>query len=129
MPDPSPLSKRQRQIMDVIYARGQASISQVLANIPDPPMRGALRTLLRIMEEKGHLTRRQEGREFVYRPTQPRTQAARSALGRVLEVFYNGSLEQAVAAHLANPGRVKKLSRAELQRLSDLIDQAKRKGE
>jgi len=113
--------------MDVIYAHGQATISQVLANIPDPPMRGALRTLLRIMEEKGHLTRRQDGREFVYRPTQPRMQAARSAMGRVLDVFYNGSLEQAVAAHLADPGRARKLSREELQRLSDLIEQAKQK--
>src|ERR1700722_16955602 len=111
----SHLTRRQRQIMDVIYARGQATISRVLAEMPDPPMRGALRTLLRIMEEKGHLTRRREGKEFVYRPTQARGRAARSALGRVLDVFYNGSLEKAVAAHLSDPGRGKKLSREELQ--------------
>lgn len=114
--------------MDVIYARGEATISQVLAEMPDPPMRGALRTLLRIMEKKGHLTRRQEGREFAYRPTQPRRRAARSAMGRVLDVFYGGSLEKAVAAHLSDPGRSNKLGLEELQRLSDLIEQAKRKG-
>jgi predicted transcriptional regulator len=128
MADPSQLSKRQRQIMDVIYARGEATISQVFAEMPHPPMRGALRTLLRIMEERGHLTRRQEGREFVYRPTQPRRHAARSAMGRVLDVFYNGSLEKAVAAHLSDPGRAKRIGPEELQRLSDLIEQAKRKG-
>ena len=128
MADSTQLSKRERQIMDVIYARGEATITQVHLEMPDPPMRGALRTLLRIMEEKGYLTRRQEGREFVYRPKQPRGRAAKSALGRVLDVFYNGSLEKAVAAHLADPIRAKKLSRDELQRLSDLIDDAKRKG-
>jgi predicted transcriptional regulator len=128
MADASQLSKRQRQIIDVIYARGEATISQVLAELPDPPMRGALRTLLRIMEDKGHLTRRHDGREFVYRPTQPRGRAARSALGRVLEVFYNGSLEKAVAAHLADPGSARKLTGEELRRLSDLIEQARRKG-
>src|ERR1700678_4253766 len=88
--DPSQLSKRERQIMDVIYARGEATISQVLTELPDAPMRGALRTLLRIMVGKGHLTRRQEGREIFYRPTQARRRAARSAMGRVLDVFYNG---------------------------------------
>jgi len=128
MLDPSQLSKRERQIMDVIYARGEATISQVLAEIPDPPMRGALRTLLRIMEEKGHLTRRPDGKELIYRPTHPRGRAARSAMGRVLDVFYNGSLEKAVAAHLSDPGRARKLRPDELQRLADLIEKARRKG-
>jgi len=128
MADSSQLSKRERQIMDVIYARGKATVTQVLAEMPDPPMRGALRTLLRIMEEKGHLTRRQERGEFVYRPSQARGRAARLALGRVLDVFYNGSLEKAVAAHLSETGRARKLSPQELQRLSDLIERAKRKG-
>ena len=69
MPDPGELSKRERQIMDVVYARGEATVAQVIEGIPDPPMRGALRTLLRILEKKGHLTHRQHGREFIYRPT------------------------------------------------------------
>jgi predicted transcriptional regulator len=128
MADPSQLSKRERQIMDVIYAHGEATITQVLVGLPDAPMRGALRTLLRIMEEKGHLTRRQEGREFFYRPIQPRGRAARSAMARVLDVFYNGSLEKAVAAHLSDPGSARKLNAGELQRLADLIERAKQKG-
>lgn len=128
MADPSQLSKRERQIMDVIYARGQATISQVLAEMPDPPMRGALRTLLRIMEQKGHLARHQEGRQIIYRPKEPRGRAGRSALGRVLDVFFSGSLEKALAAHLSDPTRSAKLTTQELQRLSDLIEQAKRKG-
>lgn len=127
MSDPSQLSKRERQIMDVIYAHHEATIAQVFAELPDPPMRGALRTLLSIMERKGHLTRRQEGRTVTYRPIQPRGRAGRSALDRVLDVFFNGSLEKAVAAHLSDPGRKSRPGMAELQRLSDLIEQAKRK--
>ena len=115
--------------MDVIYAHGQATISQVLAEMPDPPMRGALRTMLRILERKGHLARREQGKEFVYRPTQPRGQAGRSALDRVLDVFFGGSLESAIAAHLSDPRRAGKLSKEELQRLSQLIEQAKQRGE
>src|SRR5688500_18642672 len=104
---PRELSKRERQLIDVVYAHGAATVSQVLAGLTDAPMRGALRTLLRILERKGHLTHRQVGREFVYRPTQPRGQAGRSALGRVLDVFFGGSLESAVAAHLSDPRRAK----------------------
>jgi len=122
------LSKRERQIMDVVYAHGEATVTQILAGMPDAPMRGALRTLLRIMERKGHLTHREKGREFVYRPTQPRGQAGRSAFGRVLDVFFGGSLESAVAAHLSDPRRAGKMSKEELQRLSQLIEQAKKEG-
>lgn len=129
MPDPSQLSKRERQIMDVIYAHGEATISQVLTEMPEPPQRGALRTLLRIMEQKGHIVRRQEGREITYRPTQPRGKAGRSALERVLDVFFAGSLEKAVAAHLSDPARKEKLTAEELQRLAELIEEAKGKGE
>jgi predicted transcriptional regulator len=128
MADPSQLSKRERQIMDVIYAHQEATITQVLSEMPDPPMRGALRTLLRIMEQKGHLTRRQEGRKIAYRPTQPRGRAGRSALERVLDVFFNGSLEKAVAAHLTDPSRKNKLDQNELKRLSELIEKAKKEG-
>lgn len=128
MSDPRQLSKRERQIMDVVYGHGEATVSQVLAGIPDPPMRGALRTLLRILERKGHLTHRQEGREFIYLPTQPRGQAGRSALGWVLDVFFNGSLESAVAAHLSDPRRAAKLTSEELERLSHLIEKARKQG-
>jgi BlaI family penicillinase repressor len=129
MADPRQLSKRERQIMDVIFARGEATVSQVIEGIPDAPMRGALRTLLRILERKGHLTHRKQGREFIYRPTQPRGQAGRSALGRVLDVFFGGSLENAVAAHLSDPRRVARIAPEELRRLSDLIEKAMGEGD
>ena len=129
MSDPRQLSKRERQIMDAVYALGEATVSQVTDGIPDPPMRGALRTLLRILEKKGHLTHRKHGRELVYRPTQPRGQAGRSALGRVLDVFFGGSLENAVAAHLSDPRRAAQITPEELRRLSDLIEQAKKRGD
>jgi predicted transcriptional regulator len=127
MADPGQLSKRERQILDLVYARGEASVTQILSGIPDPPMRGALRTLLRIMEKKGYLTHRQDRREFIYRPTQPRGAAGRSALARVLDVFFGGSLENAVAAHLGDPRR--DVSPDELQRLKALIEQAKKRGD
>ena len=129
MSDPRQLSKRERQIMDAIYAAGEATVSQVASGIPDPPMHGALRTLLRILEQKGHLTHRKQGREFIYRPTKPRGQAGRSALGRVLDVFFGGSLENAVAAHLSDPRRAAKITSEELRRLSDLIEEAKKRGD
>ena len=129
MSDPRQLSKRERQIMDAIYARGEATVSQVADGIPDAPMRGALRTLLRILETKGHLTHRKQGREFVYRPTKPRGQAGRSALGRVLDVFFGGSLENAVAAHLSDPRRAARITPDELRRLSDLIEKAQARGD
>ena len=129
MSDPRHLSKRQRQIMDAVYARGEATVSQIADGIPDPPMRGALRTLLRILENKGHLTHHKQGREFVYRPTKPRGQAGRSALGRVLDVFFGGSLENAVAAHLSDPRRAAKVTPEELRRLSDLIEKAQARGD
>ena len=129
MADPNQLSKRERQIMDVIFAHGEASVTRIHEEMPEPPMRGALRTLLRIMERKGHITHRQQGREFIYKPTQARGQAGKSALARVLDVFFGGSLENAVAAHLSDPRRAAKLSAEDLRRLSDLIEQAKKRGE
>jgi predicted transcriptional regulator len=129
MTDPGQLSKRERQIMDAVYARGEATVSQVLDQIPDPPMRGALRTLLRILETKGYLTHRKAGREFIYRPTQARGQAGRSALRRVLDVFFGGSLENAVAAHLSDPRRAGKLTPDELRRLAELIEKTRKQGD
>jgi predicted transcriptional regulator len=120
------LSRRERQIMDVVYARGEATAVDVLGGLPDPPTKTAVRTLLRILEEKGHLTHRQEGLTYVYRASRPRGRAGRSALRRVLETFFDGSLEKAVAAHLGDAAT--ELSNEELNRLADLIDQARNKG-
>jgi predicted transcriptional regulator len=120
------LSRRERQIMDVVYRRGQATAAEVLAELPDPPGKTAVRTLLRILEDKGHLKHRQEGLAYVYLPSRPRAQAGRSALRRVLQTFFDGSLEKAVAAHLIDSSDA--LSAEELQRLADLIRQARKKG-
>src|SRR5215213_8154977 len=120
------LSRRERQIMDIVYARGEASAVDVLGDLPDPPSKTAVRTLLRILEEKGHLTHRQQGLMYVYQPSRPRGRAGRSAFQRVLQTFFDGSLEQAVAAHLADPAA--ELSADELKRLAGLIDQARKKG-
>lgn len=124
MADPGQLSRRERQVMDVVYARGEATASDVLAAMPDAPSRAAVRTFLRILEEKGHLRHRVVGREYVYVPTRERQSAGRSALRRVLSTFFGGSLESALAAHLAEPGT--KLSADAAKRIRKLIDQAKR---
>jgi predicted transcriptional regulator len=121
-----PLSRRERQIMDVIYTRGQATALEVVAALPDPPGKTAVRTLLSILEEKGHLTHTSDGQTYVYRPSRPRRHAAHSALRRVLDVFFGGSLEQAVAMHLGDPAN--DLSADDLKRLAGLIRKARRKG-
>jgi predicted transcriptional regulator len=120
------LSRRERQIMDVVYALGTATAVEVVEQLPDPPGKTAVRTLLRILEEKGHLKHVQKGREYVYQPTRPRLRAGRSALQRVLTTFFDSSLEKAVAAHLGDSAA--NLSDEELKRLADLIQQARTKG-
>ena len=128
MPDRAPeqLSRRERQIMDIVYRRGRATATEVLADLPDPPTKTSVRTLLRILEEKGHLVHRQEGLAYVYLPSRPRAQAGRSALRRVLQTFFDGSLAKAVAAHLGD--EASNLSADELKPLADLIRQARKKG-
>ena len=108
--------------MDVIYTRGQATAAEVNAGLPDPPSYSAVRTLLRILEEKGHLRHREEGPRYVYLPTQARAKASRSALRRVVETFFEGSLANAVAA-LVDEGA--KLSPEELKRIEAVIKKAK----
>jgi predicted transcriptional regulator len=120
------LSRRERQIMDVIYASGQASATQVLESMPDPPSRAAVRTFLRILEDKGHLRHFKRGKEFIYCPTRPRSRVARSALEGVLRTFFEGSIEQAVAARLSD--HKVSVSDNELRRLAELINQARGKG-
>jgi len=120
------LSRRERQIMDIVYQRGKASVSDVVERVPDPPSYTAVRAMLRILEEKGYLKHRKEGPRYVYSPTLPRTNAARSALRRVLQTFFDGSMEQAVAALLDIAES--ELSDAELDRLAAIIEQAKKEG-
>ena len=119
------LSRRERQIMEIVYARGEATAAQVLEDLPDPPSYSAVRALLAILEQKGQLKHRSEQGRYIYAPTRRRSKAGRSALVRVLETFYEGSLEKAVAALLSSDSR---LSADELQRLSELIEQVRQEG-
>ncbi len=122
----SQLSRRERQIMDIVYAHGEASVSDVLAEILVPPARGAMGRLMSILEEKGHVRHYQRGREYVYRPTVPRSKAGPPAMRRVVDTFFGGSLRHAVAAHLAQQDT--ELSDEELERLAELIRKARTKG-
>ena len=99
-PTPAQLSRRERQIMDVVYRRGQATAAEIHDQIPDPPCAAAVRTLLRILEEKGHLRHEKEGPRHVYHPTTPRSVAQRSAVRHLIGPFFNGSRAAAVAALL-----------------------------
>ncbi len=120
------LSRRERQIMNILYARGEATAAEVHADLPDAPSRTAVRTLLRILEAKGHARHKEDGIRYVYQPNRPRGHVGRSAFRRVLETFFDGSLEKAVAAHLGDIAT--DLSPDELARLADLISQARKKG-
>jgi BlaI family transcriptional regulator, penicillinase repressor len=122
-PEP-PLSKRERQIMDVLYVQGEATALEVLSALPDPPGKTAVRTLLKILEGKGHVTHREAENAYVYAPRRPREHAGRSAMRRVLDVFFGGSLEQAVAAHLGDDAN--SLSEEELKRLAALVRKARK---
>lgn len=122
----SQLSRRERQIMNIVYARGTASSADIQRELPKPPTRGALRIMLRTLEDKGHLTHRKQGRKYVYRPTRPRGKVGPPALRRVVDTFFGGSIGKAVAAHLAQ--RESEISEDELRRLAELIREARRKG-
>ena len=120
------LSRRERQIMDVIYREGQATATEVLAAIPDPPGYSAVRAMLRVLENKGHLRHVPDGTRYVYRPTLARERAGKPALENVLDTFFDGSTEKAVAA-LLDLSR-SELSSQDLDRLSELIEQARTEG-
>jgi predicted transcriptional regulator len=120
---PKGLSRRERQILDVLYAHERASVAEVLAALPDPPSYSAIRALLRILEEKGHVQHVQEGVRYLYSPAQPRQSAARTALKQLVQTFFKGDATQAVAALLSDEEL--NLSEAELDRLARLIEEAK----
>jgi predicted transcriptional regulator len=120
------LSRRERQIIDILYAQGRATAAEVQAALPDPPSYSAVRAMLRILEEKGHVRHEQDGPRYVYLPTIARERAKRTALRHVLQTFFDGSTEQAISALL--DGSDTRLSDTELDRLARLIDQARRQG-
>jgi BlaI family penicillinase repressor len=120
-----PLTRRERQIMDIIFARGEATAAEVNAALPDQPSYSTVRTLLRILEEKGHLKHREDGQRFVYIPTATRAAESKSALKRVVHTFFSGSLADAVAALVDTADG--KLPAAELKRIEAIIKKAKTK--
>ncbi|HKI94536.1 MAG TPA: BlaI/MecI/CopY family transcriptional regulator [Gemmatimonadales bacterium] len=126
MPDRQQLSRRERQIMDVVYRLGDATAQDVRHQLPDPPSYSAVRALLRVLEDKGHLKHRQDGPRYVYVPTVPREKARTSALQQVVRTFFDGSTEDAVAALLDL--KRSDLSSAELDRIRTLIDRARKEG-
>lgn len=125
MHDPALLSRRERQIMDIIYAVGEATVRQVQAKLPDPPTDMAVRRMLQILEEKGQVQRRAEGREVVYLPAQSKARAGLSALQHVLDTFFSGAVDEALAAHLASKEAA---SPEQLARMRKLIEQARKEG-
>jgi predicted transcriptional regulator len=125
-PSPAHLSRRERQIMDIVYRLGQATAAEVMDGLPNPPSYSAVRAMLRILEEKGHLRHEEQGPRYVYLPTLPREKARSSALKQVVQTFFEGSTEQAVAALLGMSAD--RLSDDELGRLAKLIERARKEG-
>ena len=120
------LSRRERQIMEILYQRGKASASEVREAMDDAPSYSAVRAMLRVLEDKGHVRHQEEGLKYVYVPVVAREKAKRSAVKHVLDTFFAGSPEQIVAALLDVSAA--RLTREELDRMSDMIDKAKREG-
>jgi len=120
------LSRRERQIMDILYQRGKGSASEVRQAMEAAPGYSAVRAMLRVLEEKGHVKHQAEGLKYVYVPVVARDKAKRSAVKHVMETFFNGSAEQIVAALLDVSST--RLTREELDRMSEMIEQAKKEG-
>jgi BlaI family penicillinase repressor len=120
------LSRREREIMDVLYQRGKASASEVREAMPEAPGYSAVRAMLRILEEKGHIRHEADGLRYVYAPTVPRDKAKRSAVKHLMSTFFNDSPEQIVAALLDVSAT--RLTPAELDRMAQMIDKARKEG-
>ena len=118
------LSRRENQIMEILYAKGPSTVAQIAAAMPNELTRNAVRTFLTLLEGKRSVTRTKKGREFIYSPATEKSDAAQSALSKVLDVFFDGSLTNAVAARFT--GNNKKLTPDELARLENLIREARR---
>ena len=116
------LSRRERQIMDILFARGSAAGSEIQRALPDPPSYSAVRAALRVLEQKGHIRHEMKGLSYVWTPRIARENAQRFALRRLVKTFFDGSVEQAVAALLDDSAL--KLDVRELARLRELIDRA-----
>jgi len=120
------LSRRERQIMDILFRRGRATAADVMEELPGNPSYSTVRTQLRVLEEKGHVRHEEDGVRYVYLPVVARTTARKSALRHLVETFFDGSAEKAVAALLGGEGS--RLSGDELNRIADLVDKARKDG-
>jgi len=125
-PFPEALSRREREMMDVVHRLGEATAAEVRHGLADPPGDSSVRTILRILERKGHLTHRKEGTRHVFRSTVPPRQARRSALSRVLKTFFAGAPDQAFATLLDLSGD--DLTAEDLDRISALVEEAREEG-
>jgi BlaI family transcriptional regulator, penicillinase repressor len=120
------LSRRERQIIDILYRRGRATAAEVMADLPGDSTYSTVRTQLRVLEEKGHVRHEQDGPRYVYIPAVPRGTVRRSALKHVIETFFDGSVEQTVAALLGGEGS--RLTDEQLERIEQLIRKARKDG-
>jgi len=126
MNSPDGLSRRERQIMDILYQRGKSSATEVREAMPDAPSYSAVRAMLRVLEDKGHVRHQAEGLKYVYLPTVTRERAKRSAVKHLLDTFFHDSPEQVVAALLDVSST--RMTREELDRMAEMIDKAKKEG-
>lgn len=120
------LTRRERQIMDILYRRGRATAAEVMDEMPGDPHSSTVRTQLRVLEEKGHVRHEEQGLRYVYTPAVPRSSARKSALKHLVDTFYDGSPEQVVAALLG--GDTSRLSDDDLARIGDLVAKARKEG-
>ena len=123
---PTALSRRERQIMDILYRRRRATAGEVMADLPGDPSYSTVRTQLRVLEQKGHVRHEEQGLRYVYMPAVARSAARKSALKHLVETFFDGSAEKTVAALLG--GEAARLSDEELDRISELIESARKEG-
>lgn len=121
-----PLTRREREIMDILYRLGRASAHEVLDNLAEPPSYSAVRALLRLLEERGHVKHVMDGTRYVYSPAVAKGDARKKALAHVVSTFFGGSVEQAVLT-LVESSR-SKLSAGELDRLAAIVEQARKEG-
>ena len=124
-PGHAALTKRERLIMDILYRRGRATAAEVMDDLSGDPNYSTVRTQLRVLEEKGHVRHEEEGLRYVYEPAVPRSAARKSAMRHLVETFFDGSAENAVAALLGGEGA--KLSHEQLDRIADLVKKSRTK--
>ena len=120
------LTRRERQIMDILYRRGRVTAAEVMSELSGEPNYSTVRTQLRVLEEKGQVRHEEEGLRYVYSPAVPRRMARKSALRHLVDTFFDGSAEQVVAAVLG--GEAKRLSDDDLKRIADLVAKARKDG-